>query len=508
MQYYYNLKKQYKIWISPNPEQFLSIRNQLRFIHEIHANTGVEMRLVYSSVCLTDDVILKMHKFCTAHNVIPVAFESLIPQLTKPRECQLAAIACEEIEKFRHDEGGNLAAASDCIRLLSVVIETCGVYSDFDVRNTLMRVVSQKISWGVLEGPVLFFGTQMPQPNSNDIVLMCNNDFLAFSLQGPAQSDPNRLSSEALRCLENLQQEILDRYSSRLTLGFFLEQMHAIITQCKRELGTTSPVVQYIASLQQDTSLRTLFALRKHLLHLTTLNTDELIQNFLWECLKKSVTWFSGPDIYQNLFAHLIPGRKIDCIVKKDNIHQAYLEVFLRSSIGYYDLIYDNINSPNETLQVLKAIHAGRKAGGDLSWMPDGSSKMTADDAQLTSSAHFISTFWRKKYFGFGAKDILATPVLVDAINKKHYALTLRKAVVGGKVAIIHCLLVCRTKKIIDFDLNESSSNGNTALDWAILTTTITDEARKNIINMLRAAGAHANNATLDIQVSGFLHKS
>ena len=503
MPYHFNIKNHYKIWLSPNPNQFLPIRNQLRLIHEIQTNAGVEMRFVYSQACLNDFALDEMRKFCLTHKIIPIAFESLLPLLTKEREREVAAIASQEIEHFRQNTGGNLAAASDCIRLLSVVIETCGIYSDSDVRNTLMQFISNQgsdTSWVDLQGPLLFFGFQIP--TRDEIIFMCNNDFLAFSLQGQSHPEPNRLSIEASQCVENLQRVILDNYSRNLTMSKFFDLIDSVIKLLEKGAALDSPVCQFIASMKQDNTPRTLFALRKHLQDLMTCHSDKLVQQFLYECLKQTVTRFSGPEIYPNLFAHLVPARAMKSTMKNDKNHSEFLGSFLRSSIGYYDSIFDNIKSQNEANLVLERLTTGHKPGGDLSWMPDGHKKMVSDDERLNQYASHVLHFWREKrptkLIGAGAERILAVPALLGAVKDKRYALALRKAVVGGEAAVVKCLLDCRQKRIIDFNINESSSNGNTALDWAIMTDAISADVKEIMIDALQTAGAQTFNASIE----------
>lgn len=499
MPFFFNFSRQYKIWISPKPNQFLPLRNQLRIIHEIQANPGIEMKFIYSRACLNDDAEIKMNEFCLNNGIIPVEFESLLPLLKEEKDQRVAAIACNEIEQYRNNAGGNLASASDCIRSLRHVIENAGIYSDFDVRSTLMDL---SIEWVQTLGPLLFFGTQLPNARATN--LACNNDFLAFSVQGPESDTPFALSDEATRCVHSLQDVLIDNYSSHHTMATFFDFIEPTLTIFVQKTGQNSLLSAFILKLKQDTTSRNVFDLRQHIAQLMTLHSDKEIQSFLYQCLKETVEKFSGPGIYPNLFKHFSSEKRLTMVVSNNKAHAKLLEVFLQSSIGYYDAIYDHIKSPNEIYQIVQVLRENKKPGGDLSWMPDGQDRMQTDETKLEQYSLKVLRFWREKrptrLLGVGAQRIQEIPTISEALRDKRPALAFRKAVVGGEIAVIRCLLECRKKNIVPFDINEPSSNGNTALDWANLTKYPSDKIKNTIISLLTDAGAEAHNTTLSEQ--------
>lgn len=489
---YFNFKRQYNIWLSPNENQFLPMRNQLRLMHSVKANPGIEKRLVYSSSCLKEAALADLHSFCNKYKIIPVEFESIVPLLTGD-DLELARIAILEIDNFKQGKGGNLAGASDCIRLIESIIEIGCVYSDFDVQTTLLQLFPNPEQSCIvqLQGPVLFSGVQMEMAN-NTSLLMSNNDFLAFSMEVSKQ-ESYQLSQEAQMCLSNLQKVIINNYSVPFTKSRFLQMIEGLLPQLNQVSEPSIVLANCLALFDDDTVARTVFDVRHHLLQLWEHATEKGTKEFIHSCLKFTVMRLTGPEIYQNFFAHHAPVSNVPLTIPKTPNWSKYRTYYLESSVGYYDPICDRIKSKNSFHTVLNDLKSGRHAGGDLSWMPDGKDRMLSDEQKLNNTAGIMGRFWRQRplrRMACGAARIVQLSPLSEAINEKRYALACRRAVVGGELDALNFLLDCKQKGYIQFDINEPSSNGKTALDWVITTRSIPERVKNAMIKALLQLGA------------------
>lgn len=82
-----------------------------------------------------------------------------------------------------------------------------------------------------------------------------------------------------------------------------------------------------------------------------------------------------------------------------------------------------------------------------------------------------------------------AHAAFVDAVNKKEYALALRRACHVGAIALVH--LIIRFKDVLEIDINQSSaSQKQTALDIILKAQDLPEVVQRNIFNELIAAGA------------------
>lgn len=131
----YNLypHQYYKIWFSGNSNIFLPDTNQQRLIECRKNNPNDIITLIYSWQLLSFLTILKLYYFCYTYKMIPKNFDTATSD--DPTEKRLISYAREEM--IHNKCGGNLAAASDIVRVLRWTKQS-GFYSDFDVTiNTL-----------------------------------------------------------------------------------------------------------------------------------------------------------------------------------------------------------------------------------------------------------------------------------------------------------------------------------------------------------------------------------
>jgi hypothetical protein len=125
--YYLYPHQHYKIWFSGNENTFLPDKNQQRLVEFRKQNPNDIMTLVYSGQLLSMLAVMKLYYFCYLCKIIPQNFDNMTA--ASPTESSLRSYAVGEMTN--HKNGGNLAAASDIVRLLSCT-KGLGVYSDFD----------------------------------------------------------------------------------------------------------------------------------------------------------------------------------------------------------------------------------------------------------------------------------------------------------------------------------------------------------------------------------------
>ena len=195
--YIFDISKYFKIWFSPNRDVFLGIENQLRFVRMRHDNPNAQLHLIYSTTCLSTEATNALVHFCSQYSITPIVFEDIECQLMNNMDKALYALAKEEILHTLNNTGGNMAAASDIVRMIIHVIQEYGIYSDFDVETRLAEFNSQYIT---LRGPLLFNAELIPI-SSTQMTLAPNSDFLAFSLNS---SNLGILSEDALLAIQNV----------------------------------------------------------------------------------------------------------------------------------------------------------------------------------------------------------------------------------------------------------------------------------------------------------------
>jgi hypothetical protein len=77
---------------------------------------------------------------------------------------------------------------------------------------------------------------------------------------------------------------------------------------------------------------------------------------------------------------------------------------------------------------------------------------------------------------------------MMEAINSELYSQAFRKACAYGAVEVINLLLEHKSL-LKNFDINEKSSNGNTALDW-VKKSTIDDKVKVSLVEQFIKLGA------------------
>ncbi len=205
--YYVDLKQFFWIWFSKDPENYLGIENALRLIRIRHLHPDAKLTLVYSSQSLNDVALKELQAFSERHKIILIDFDNdLPPLLTNEQDKALYETAKQEIAHARNNKGGNMAAASDCVRNLIPVLKKCSNYADCDVKFNF----SKKRSQLKVKAPIT-----LTVAIENDVLNISmpsfNNDFM---LVARSPRDPENISTEAIERLRFVQKEMLSRYAN------------------------------------------------------------------------------------------------------------------------------------------------------------------------------------------------------------------------------------------------------------------------------------------------------
>ncbi len=474
--YSFWIDKYYKIWFSDNPEVFLGIENELRFIRMRENNKDHHLVFIYSSKCLNSNALDKLIKFCARYNIQPVDFDTEVPgMLTEQLDKDIYNIGQLEINNTLAKSYGNLAAASDCARLLIPVIKKFGIYSDFDVEHTLSTLKANIVS---VRAPVLL-NSQISYDDQKASIY-ANSDFLAFSFDA---DNPDELSAEALTAIRNLQQMIKEKYSKPLTLYSFTAD-----PTCKMDFGPTEEF------FRQASGNPTIFEYRKFMSNFDSTDRKmKAVKQYLYDI---SVLAITGPDIYPVMYKHVIPAKCkfVPYHIARDDAWGMYISIFNKSSLKFYDPIADRItlaNSVAELMQSGKFASVGTLA--DKSWTLRGSLAKQQRESNMNAAAKTLQSFWRKKpdyhTILLNRAKPLCTPNYLHYLQEKKYALVLRNACNDLNFKLIKLLLHYKTR--LNIDVNEPSKTGNkTALDCANASTKGTKANKEMILNLLAVAGA------------------
>lgn len=145
-----NTKEFVKIWFSRDPSVFMNFTNQLRMIRFRNTNKTAKITLIYSSKMLHEQANKDFLRFCKQYNIIPwdfdTALKKVINRVGSREEKELLQLADQELENTLL---GNVAAASDIVRLLRPVLRR-GIYSDVDFEFDFSTLPKEIIINGAL----------------------------------------------------------------------------------------------------------------------------------------------------------------------------------------------------------------------------------------------------------------------------------------------------------------------------------------------------------------------
>ncbi|MES2203737.1 MAG: glycosyltransferase family 88 protein [Pseudomonadota bacterium] len=234
----FDLQRHVKIWLSKRKDEFMSLTNQLRLIKARVTNPDDQISLVYDGRLLSDEAIASLHQFCQTHNIKPHDMKNLRHLVKTKEEKFLISMYEDEINNL--ENGGNLAAASDILRILSPVY-SLGVYTDFDVAintNNLGSMIFLKepvlINCGILENQLYYASDIIAVSNSKageNLMNLLQRTMIAkctgkFSFIKPITSIDEDESLDHGQWHEKLLLESLHAKFSIRTFRFFIQQLH------------------------------------------------------------------------------------------------------------------------------------------------------------------------------------------------------------------------------------------------------------------------------------------
>lgn len=456
-------------------------------------NPEAALSFIYSSSCLTKEAIQELNNFCKRYNITPVEFENIEENLENEHDKKMYELAKEEIFRAFENTGGNLAAASDCTRLIIPVIEQYGIYSDFDVESNLTKLGAEIVS---LRGPVLFPAEMV---EFRTLRLSCNSDFLAFSI---SNQDFSCISKDAISMIRNLQSIIIKNYQQpfawdKISLGKDIKEMNkypelnGILEKFLRNYPDNPTIFDFrvfLSTLPDTEEKKGKLSAKNFLMHLSVIN-------------------FSGPGIYPYLFQHLIPTGVTVIpleVPHTDPKWLPYLKLYERCELGFYEPINELVQNKNSVSNALTLLNK-QAVICDKSWTEDGARSQIVRDKQLVDSSNVIKnawkdhrTFWKNNQVDrslfIEMKKYCQEEWLVLPLREKKYSLALRRACSKLNLPVIKLLLHYKQQRNLNIEVNESSeTTNNTALDWALNTapkSTIAKKDKAEIIQLLKEADA------------------
>lgn len=285
--------RHYKIWFSLDPKEFLSVENKMRLIRFRVENSLAEIYFVYSSKILSEQTCLELKEFLQRISITPIDFDQDIPALLEhDYDKILYQIAQAEIEKALMNAGGNLASASDCVRLLPGLIEKCGIYSDLDVEVRFSTVAE----FVALQSPVVFpCVIEIDEKNIKNISF--NNEFLGFA----QNSLTKKLAPASIDSIRAAQLEVIKRYAkpAAALLAPVIRGLHTSVA-LNPEL---SAVVKWYISNHSFDGDRSVFDLRNFIKDLSIKDLCVSVYKRFFQNEHVSIDLSSLSD--EEIFAHL-----------------------------------------------------------------------------------------------------------------------------------------------------------------------------------------------------------
>lgn len=520
MKYLFNPHRHVKIWLSKEPDSFLNIENQLRFIRFRNMCSKDEINFVFDGALLSASATANLSLFCKKHNIIPHDVNLDIVKKSQTRE-ELQLVRLYQLEIASLKQGGNLGAASDILRWLKPIY-SLGTYTDFDVLVNTSRLPDIIET----EASILFSlkaNNQISDIQSVDL----NIDKISI-----VDCDA------ALPFIQKIQQRIYR--SSSIVQDSSSPYMDYIIASKDSERRLLSPILGARIDLQDSpevVSLRQLhrlsigksaLSLRKSIIEFTENNlrfTGFIRESFKVEKHPDTIKVFEY--ILPKLQSHSLQELADDKIfslarinfrqnlLMKNVIHTSGTAPVLLSMFG--KVLYNSVQMAKEIMPFSYtkyqldgafysnncAVRVDKKLTNDLSWLEKGEQKIAEYEKIAANAASSIQGFWKHHLFwksNFShnplinrIKAICTNQQLLTALSNHNYALALRKASSELWMPIVILLLDYKQNRGIQFNINDSSSNGNTALDWvrkAKPKNQIDAEAQARIIEVLKAQGA------------------
>lgn len=438
-----SFKRFFWIWFSKDPAQFMGIENEVRLIRARHLHKNTEFTLVYSEKVLDSETLVKLKTFTKKHNIKLLDFDKELPHFLKHEiDKKIYQLAKDEIAYSQDEQGGNLAAASDCVRTLIPLIENWGNYTDFDVRFNFSKKRTCQV-----KSPVVL-KVDIDREKLNIPIPSLNNDLMFVA----RESDQKTLTSDAIHRIRLVQKQILKRYSDveaalfqhpirGLSTALDLHQDYSAIVKdffrkhpkanifAFRKFVKSLDIVKYFEGISpQDRKLifgqETMADLTAESLAIAfgkyvveeqikkTLSQEEIsrsssglkkITEKMMERMRHrlntiAVTWISGPINYFSLYEDILPS---DAIFKDGEVLNIWLTyVKLLESSGYESnhlVRYIPSISPHflDKEAIIENPLESIGIFGDQSWSTQGMYNKLEREKQMTTAAITLQHAWR-----------------------------------------------------------------------------------------------------------------
>ncbi|MGE3318064.1 MAG: glycosyltransferase family 88 protein [Candidatus Berkiella sp.] len=271
-----DLSKHFKIWFSDNKNSFLGVEDQLRLVKTRADNPDAKLSFVYSEGCLSQKALGDLKKFCEKQRVTPINFDSeVLPLLSDENDKKLYELALLEIKNCLADEGGSMAAASDCARFIRPLLAKLGTYTDFDV-----QVKTQGKKFVETKALVLIpYVDAEPFGSFNTDILVASCDPL----------HPEQLSKEAKERIGYVQDQIIEKHTNTTAMmkAFFLGTIKGL----QSDIMTKPAALQFINYFVATMPNPSIFQIRKAIKNITALDyikslpiSDRIVQFGTHDC--------------------------------------------------------------------------------------------------------------------------------------------------------------------------------------------------------------------------------
>jgi hypothetical protein len=424
-----NTRKLYKVWYSTDPDVFLPLINQIRFIRMREDNPKAQITFIYSARCLNQNALRKLIIFCEKFSINPVNFDELYTILEDDNDLLFWKYTDTEITHILNNTGGVTAAASDMTRLNSKIASLYGQYSDFDIVvkfGHLPEIIEVKFPLLV---PVeyAFNGDQFSG-------IMFNNEFIGVTHK---RDNPDQLSHNARARLNYLQSRIQVNYDRPIIA--FEGKIPSDLLECivvsayaTGNMGTIYAYRTFLEKLSLESYYDILInSIPEFSIFYNSYNTDldEAFVRFITETDIKysdprfyfephdltdlsfderaiiffkiikelafldSVIFMAGPNTISNIYYTDLHRMRFDNNAIQDNIN---VETLLRWG-AFYSNLQNNLpkgciySDPWPSITMFD-----HPESSDLSWADEGRSDLQKAEALIISSGKEILTAYRQ----------------------------------------------------------------------------------------------------------------
>lgn len=305
--YFLDITRFYRIWFSPNPNQFMNTLNCLRLIRFRQRHPGKTIFLIYSTALLCHEAEEALLCFCKTHEIFPISFEKYIPQLLESElDRSVYQLAQAEIQHTQTHTGGNLGAAADCTKLLCAVIAHFGIYSDFDVELSFPNDRNQI----EIQSPIV-----LPiETTTTDISINC--DFIGVA-QG---EDPSTLLIEAHEIVTKLQTQLLKHYRDPSQHLFYSPIPTTLTPLIQRGIHVFN---FYQCHYEQHVNL---FSFRSFLQYARLQQPNNYVFSYL---LRRTNIFISGPLVYYSIIEDYSDWKKALASAAFFSLHRTLTNYFV-----------------------------------------------------------------------------------------------------------------------------------------------------------------------------------